>query len=55
MYNVYENNGPARPVLVLSNPSSLKITVQVSSADGSATGQLILLMLFHSLQLHDIL
>ena len=39
MYNVIEGAGPARPVLVLSNPSSFVSTVQVFNTDGSATGE----------------
>ena len=38
-YSVDENDGPAQPVLVLSNPSSMIITVQVTNTDGSATGE----------------
>ena len=38
-YNVDEDDGPAQPVLVLSNPSSTDITVQVFTTDGSATGE----------------
>ena len=38
-YAVNENNGKVEPVLVLSNPSSSVITVQVFSTDGSATGK----------------
>ena len=34
-----EDNGPAQPVLVLSNPLSRDIIVQVNATDGSATGQ----------------
>ncbi|XP_065885723.1 hemicentin-1-like isoform X3 [Dysidea avara] len=37
-YNVDEDDGPAQPVLVLSNPSSTNIIVQVFNIDGSATG-----------------
>ena len=37
-YNVDEDDGPARPVLELSNPSSMEFTVQVTNTDGSATG-----------------
>ncbi|XP_065905004.1 uncharacterized protein [Dysidea avara] len=37
-YNVDESDGPAQPVLVLSNPSSTDITISVFSTDGSATG-----------------
>ena len=35
-YNVDEDDGPA---LVLSNPSSTPVTVEVFSTDGSATGE----------------
>ena len=37
-YSVDENAGPARPVLVLSNPASMTFAVQVTNTDGSATG-----------------
>ena len=39
VYSVDENDGPAQPVLVLSNPSSTDITVQVFNINGSATGK----------------
>ena len=39
IYSVNENAGPAQPVLVLSNPSSSNITVEVLTTDGSATGE----------------
>ena len=39
MYNVDEDVGPAQLVLVLTNPSSSDITVQVITEDGSATGE----------------
>ena len=38
-YSVNENAGSAQPVLVLSNPSSMAFTVQVTNTDGSATGE----------------
>ena len=38
-YTVYEADGKVEPVLVLSNPSSFDITVQVFSTDGSAFGK----------------
>ena len=38
-YNVDEDDGPAQPVLVLSNPSSTDITVQVFDNDVSATSE----------------
>jgi len=38
-YSVNEDDGPAQPVLVLSNPSTTDITVQVSTSDGTATGK----------------
>ena len=39
IHNVDEDDGPAQPVLVLSNPSSTDITISVFSTDGSATGK----------------
>ena len=39
MYSVNEDAGPAQPVLVISDPSSTDITVQVTNTDGSATGK----------------
>ena len=39
LYNVNEDAGPVQPVLVISNPSSIDITVQVTNTDGSATGE----------------
>ena len=38
-YSVNENAGPAEPVLVLSNPSSMTFTVQVRSVDNTATSK----------------
>ena len=38
-YSVDEEDGPAQPVLVLSNPSSTDITVQVRSNNITATGE----------------
>ena len=38
-YSVDEDDGPAQPVLVLSNPSSTDITVQVRSNNITATGK----------------
>ena len=37
-YRVNENRGPVRPVLVLSNPSSTDITVQVNDYSRTAMG-----------------
>ena len=39
VYSVIENNGPAQPVLVLSNPSATSFDVTVTNTDGSATGE----------------
>ena len=39
MYSVNEDAGLVQPVLVISNPSSTDITVQVTNTDGSATGE----------------
>ena len=38
MYIVIENEGPVQPVIVLSNPSSTDVTVQVTDGGGTATG-----------------
>ena len=38
-YSVDEDDGPAQPALILSNPSSTDITVQVFNTDGTATGE----------------
>ena len=38
-YSVDEDDGPAQPTLVLSNPSSTNVTIQVNSSGGSATGE----------------
>ena len=38
MYSVNENEGPVQPVLVLSNPSTTNVTVQVTDGMGTATG-----------------
>ena len=37
--NVDEDDGPAQPVLVLSNPSLFEFTVQVSTTGRTATGE----------------
>jgi len=39
IYSVIEHTGPARPTLILSNPSSTDFTVQMTNTDGSATGE----------------
>ena len=38
-YSVNENAGPAQPVLVLSNPSSMDFTVRVRDNGNTATGK----------------
>ena len=38
-YSVDEDDGPAQPGLVLSNPSATATTVEVTSSGGSATGE----------------
>ena len=43
-YSVNENDEPAQAVLVLSNPASTDITVEVYNTDGSAIGEYILLV-----------
>ena len=42
-YSVNEDDGVVQPVLVLSNPTSTDITVQVRSNDNTATGKVITL------------
>ena len=37
-YSVDEDAGPAQPILILSNPSSMAFNVTVFNTDGSATG-----------------
>ena len=39
VHSVDEDDGPAQPVVVLSNPSSTDITVRVRSDDITATGE----------------
>ena len=39
IYSFNEDDGPAQPVLVLSNPSSTDITVQVRDTQIIATGE----------------
>ena len=41
-YSVDEGDGPAKPVLTLSNPFSTEITIEVTNTDGSATGECML-------------
>ena len=38
-YSVNENAGPAQPVLVLSGPSSMNITVRVRDSANTATSK----------------
>ena len=38
-YSVNENDGSAQIGLVISNPPSTDITVQVANTDGTATGE----------------
>ena len=38
-YSADEDNGPAQPVLVLSNPSSTDTTVVVDASDITANGK----------------
>jgi len=38
-YSVDEDDGPAQPVLILSNPLSTNITVQVRDTSGAATSE----------------
>ena len=47
MYNIAEANVLVNPVLVLSNPSSTNITVEILSTEGSATGKYSVYVLFN--------
>lgn len=38
-YSVNESDGVVRPYLVLSNPSSTAITIQILNSDISSTGE----------------
>ena len=38
-YSIVEGNEPLKPLLVLSNPSSYAITIQVESISGNASGK----------------
>ena len=38
-YSFDENDGPAQPELVLSNPSSVPITLQVRETQNTATSE----------------
>ena len=38
-YRVDEDDGPAQPVLVLGNPSSTDVTVQVTDSQDTANGK----------------
>jgi len=37
-YQINQNDGPVQPVLVLSIPSSIHITIKVLNIDRTATG-----------------
>ena len=39
VYTVNENNGSLQPELILSNPLSMDVTVDIDSFDGSAKGK----------------
>ena len=49
VYSFNEDAGPVQPVLVISNPSSTDITVQVTNTDGSATGEYCSILINHIL------
>ena len=44
MYSVNENEGSVQPVVVLSNPSSTDITVQVTSTAVTASGKPVIIV-----------
>ena len=39
MYSINENGGSVKPILVLSNPSSTDVTVQVTNERATETGE----------------
>ena len=44
-YSIDERNRPVKPVLILSNPSSTNITVNILNIDDTATGMYSLVIL----------
>ena len=38
-YSISEGDGPLQPVLILSNPSSTDITLQIRTNDNTTTGE----------------
>ena len=46
-YSVDENAGPARPELVLNNPSSTDVTVEVINTNGMAFGKYCSILINH--------
>ena len=46
-YNIIEGSRSAQPVLIISNPSSYNITVQVTSTDISANGEYCSILINH--------
>ena len=48
-YSVNENDEPAQAVLVLTNPASTDITVEVYNTDGSAISEYIHILISYNL------
>ena len=50
-YSITEDNGPAQPILTLSNPSIFDITLQISDTNGGLSGTYILIYIVIELYL----
>ena len=46
-YSVNEDAGPAQPVLILSDPSSMMFTVEVFDTSNTATGEYYNVLTYH--------
>ena len=51
-YSVNENSGPVQPVLVLSNPSTIDITVEIMNNDNTAIGKQSVILINVSVMLY---
>ena len=51
-YSVNESSGPVQPVLVLSNPSTVNISVQLMNNDNTAIGKQSVILINVSVRLY---
>ena len=51
-YSVNENSGPVQPVLVLSSPSTVNISVQIMNNDNTASGKQSVILINVSVMLY---